>query len=249
MALETSRDEMEQELLADLMANGIDRDTAINAICATYTGQEHSVALRAALEFNAAKKSRLHLQPAPPAPTAAAKQPAKRVAAKPKPAPKPDNSDERLKAAAENLDADLSAIESPANSEKAGELRSWLDQRDAYREKRKKLKKEKTMTPTTGATGERMCGKPGCGKKIGPTNRSGFCQSHFYLSTLTGARRGRPKATTGSRRSEPTPPRKTAAKATGVVTICVTEANLNNFWNALSLEEKAELYQRQLEGV
>jgi hypothetical protein len=34
----------------------------------------------------------------------------------------------------------------------------------------------------------------------------------------------------------------------GIATICVTEENLNSFWMRLSLEEKANLFQRQLEG-
>jgi hypothetical protein len=49
------------------------------------------------------------------------------------------------------------------------------------------------------------------------------------------------------------PPRNSAARvetpATGIATICVTEAHMDNFWSKLSLEEKANLFQRQLEGA
>jgi hypothetical protein len=53
--------------------------------------------------------------------------------------------------------------------------------------------------------------------------------------------------------SKPTPPRNSAARVetpiTGIATICVTEAHMDSFWSKLSLEEKANLFQRQLEGA
>lgn len=90
---------------------------------------------------------------------------------------------------------------------------------------------------------EKICGREGCGKKLTAANRSDFCTKHFYDSRrktagTAPARRG-PKAATG----------KTAAPGCGVATICVTEDHLDNFWKKLSLEEKAELFTRQLQGA
>lgn len=66
----------------------------------------------------------------------------------------------------------------------------------------------------------------------------------------THARCVKGKAARAITRSQTPPPRKTAAKpAAGVAMICVTEANLDNFWAKLSLDEKAAIFARQLEGA
>jgi len=40
-----------------------------------------------------------------------------------------------------------------------------------------------------------------------------------------------------------------APKSNGIATLCVTEQHLDSFWMRLTLEEKANLFQRQLEGA
>jgi|GEM_PF-5299631 hypothetical protein len=80
----------------------------------------------------------------------------------------------------------------------------------------------------------------GCGQQT-TTNRSPFVRGH------------NPDAKNFSGKSKSTPPRKIVAtpvaQPSGIATICVTEANLDSFWSRLSLEEKANLFQRQLEGA
>lgn len=66
----------------------------------------------------------------------------------------------------------------------------------------------------------------------------------------TGGRKSAKKTRAASRVS---PPRKNAAtpspKPTGVAMICVSESHLDSFWAKLSLEEKAQIFERQLEGA
>ena len=86
--------------------------------------------------------------------------------------------------------------------------------------------------------------KPGC-TEIAKSNASPYAKGHN--PNVMGTR---PKRS--SRKSKASPPRKTNAKrvpAKSIATICVTEENLDSFWNRLSLEEKANLFQRQLEGA
>jgi hypothetical protein len=116
--------------------------------------------------------------------------------------------------------------------------------------------KEITVKPKTDEEIPRYCGRDGCTKTLTRANKSGFCTKHFYDSKKSGRAPGRP-ATNGDaaakRGSKATPPRNSAARvetpATGIATICVTEAHMDNFWSKLSLEEKANLFQRQLEGA
>lgn len=87
--------------------------------------------------------------------------------------------------------------------------------------------------------------KPGC-TEIAKSNASPYAKGH---NPNLKKKEARPSA----RKSRATPPRKTIAKpaqqANGIATICVTSANLDAFWMRLSLEEKANLFQRQLEGA
>ncbi|HWF06781.1 MAG TPA: hypothetical protein VHA06_24035 [Candidatus Angelobacter sp.] len=88
---------------------------------------------------------------------------------------------------------------------------------------------------------KRLCGC-GCGTAL--VNRHPFIKGHKPDQNKTprgSAHRARPAS----------PPRKIVAKPeplAGIATICVTETNLDKFWMSLSLEEKANLFQRQLEG-
>jgi hypothetical protein len=118
-------------------------------------------------------------------------------------------------------------------------------------------KKEITVKPTPDDDNiPRYCGRDGCTKTLTRANKSGFCTKHFYDSKKSGRAPGRP-ATNGKaaapRGSKATPPRNPPARVetpeNGIATICVTEDNLNSFWMKLSLEEKANLFQRQLEGA
>lgn len=86
---------------------------------------------------------------------------------------------------------------------------------------------------------------PGC-TEIAKSNASPYAKGHNpNLKNKTA----RPAA----RRSKASPPRKTNAKpaqpANGVATICVREEHLDNFWKKLPLEEKVNIFQRQLEGA
>lgn len=83
-----------------------------------------------------------------------------------------------------------------------------------------------------------------CGTMLRKDNTDGVCKK---------CRKSGPKATASPHKPKASPPRnlvsRPARPATGIATICVTEENLNAFWMKLSLEEKANLFQRQLEGA
>lgn len=85
----------------------------------------------------------------------------------------------------------------------------------------------------------------GCGEPA-KSNRSPYIKGHNPNAKrkTKNAKPARPVASTASslRDSDSTP-------RPGVATICVTETNLDNFWSKLSLEEKAALYQQQLENA
>jgi hypothetical protein len=94
-----------------------------------------------------------------------------------------------------------------------------------------------------------VCSVEGCTTPLGKKNRTGRCAPHYYVrkgKRGSSARRATPPRKLKTKRGRPA---SGAPKQDGVVTICVTETNLDNFWQKLSLEEKAELYQRQLEGA
>ena len=118
---------------------------------------------------------------------------------------------------------------------------------------RQEEKKERTTMRLTDE--ERAQRKScACGTLLRKDNSDGVCKecrnAGKKASDTNGnasPKRGRP------RNPQPAPPRKSVSKpaqpANGIATICVTEANLNSFWMGLSLEEKANLFQRQLEGA
>ena len=128
----------------------------------------------------------------------------------------------------------------------------WLQEKQCYREKRKQnkvltpepevRKKESTMEP-------RKCAHEGCEKKLIARNKSGFCTEHFYdskrKSSTTGSSRHAARKTVAKRGRKP---RAQEPAKSGIATICVSEAHLDNFWSKLSLDEKAEIFTRQLEG-
>jgi hypothetical protein len=165
----------------------------------------------------------------------------------------------------------------PAGEADVEEIAGWLQQRKHYREKRKTRKKENiTMEGTNkpprlckcGCGGiaksnrspyakghqpnrettpqPRVCSVQGCGKKLRSDNKTGVCTPH---------QQGMIAGTTPSKaaRSKSTPPRKSnstpAPAPVGVATICVTETHLDYFWSKLSLDEKAAIFTRQLEGA
>ena len=86
--------------------------------------------------------------------------------------------------------------------------------------------------------------RPGC-TEIAKSNASPYAKGH------NPNKKAKAKTKRVARRASPT--RKKAAtrvkQNSGVATICVTETNLDNFWAKLSLEEKAALYQQQLENA
>jgi hypothetical protein len=94
---------------------------------------------------------------------------------------------------------------------------------------------------------KRLCAC-GCGTPL--VNRHPYIKGH-------APNQKKPRAKSHAPRTTATPPRKTVAKpvigvstpATGVATICVTEQHMDHFWSKLSLEEKANLFQMQLEGA
>jgi hypothetical protein len=109
----------------------------------------------------------------------------------------------------------------------------------------KDVQKEKEIEEMNKTSEVRICPVEGCANKLNANNKSGFCAGHWYES-----QKSKPA---GARKSKPaSPPRKIVAKPeplAGIATICVTETNLDAFWMRLSLEEKANLFQRQLEGA
>jgi hypothetical protein len=108
-------------------------------------------------------------------------------------------------------------------------------------------KKEDSMkTPETGKE-LRLCAC-GCGEQT-KSNRSPFIKGHNPKTK----KKVSPSAGKKRKTRRVSPPRKNNAKAiqpaNGVATICVTEAHLDSFWMKLSLEEKAQIFTRQLEGA
>jgi hypothetical protein len=87
--------------------------------------------------------------------------------------------------------------------------------------------------------------KPGC-TEIAKSNSSIYAKGHNPNLKKKAAR-------PAARKTKATPPRnsvsRSAPKPNGVATLCVTEQHLDSFWMRLSLEEKANLFQRQLEGA
>ena len=91
---------------------------------------------------------------------------------------------------------------------------------------------------------KRTCAHPECETPITQGNKSGYCTKHFYWSKKKSQTHG---ANRSARKASP--PRKSIAKPNGAVaTICVTESNLDAFWAKLSIEEKADLFSKQLEA-
>ncbi len=97
-----------------------------------------------------------------------------------------------------------------------------------------------------------------CGTLLRKDNSDGVCKPCRKSARSTNAepsnKRGRPlKSQTTPPRNTVAKPRKAEAKAAtpgvGIATICVTEQHMDHFWSKLSLEEKANLFQLQLEGV
>jgi hypothetical protein len=161
----------------------------------------------------------------------------------------------------------------PAPLADAEEVAGWLAERDSYREKRKKEKKELPMPPEKQPrlckcgcgeiaksnaspyakghkpnqkknTESRVCSVAGCGKQLRADNKSGICTPH---------QKGMLAETKPSKvaRSKSTPPRKlnSTPAPVGVATISVTETHLDYFWSKLTLDEKATIFTRQLEGA
>lgn len=94
-----------------------------------------------------------------------------------------------------------------------------------------------------------------CGTLLRKDNSDGLCKVCRKAARKAGepspkvaSKRGRP------RKSKATPPRNSTARVEtpangGIATICVTEAHMDNYWSKLSLEEKANVFQRQLESA
>jgi hypothetical protein len=100
--------------------------------------------------------------------------------------------------------------------------------------------KERTNMPP------RLCQcKPGC-TEIAKSNASPYARGH---NPNLKKKVARPAA----RKSKASPPRnsvsRSAPKPNGVATLCVSEEHLNNFLLKLSLEQKTNIVQRQLEGA
>jgi hypothetical protein len=133
----------------------------------------------------------------------------------------------------------------PAAPQKKASPAQQMDRDKRKQQKKKKKEEKETVIPKHPIKSEkppRLCGC-GCGGEL--KGRWPFLKGHGAQPPVRTHKRQQRR-----RRSESTPPRKTAAKpTTGIATICVTEANLDNFWSRLSLEEKAALYQLQLEGA
>lgn len=94
-------------------------------------------------------------------------------------------------------------------------------------------KENATMPAITDAI--RTCSHPLCKTQITLGNKSGACTKHFHWA----------KQELLNNKGRTLPPRNGSA---AVATICVTESNLDAFWARLSIEEKAEIFSRQLEA-
>jgi hypothetical protein len=105
---------------------------------------------------------------------------------------------------------------------------------------------EKTKMQVVART-PRLC-ECGCGE-IAKSNASPYAKGHNpNQNPATEPHAGSPAK---AARSKSTPPRKlnSTPAPMGVATICVTETHLDNYWMKLSLDEKAAIFTRQLEGA
>src|SRR5262249_16185634 len=91
-----------------------------------------------------------------------------------------------------------------ANADSAVAVRGWLNEREQYREKRRR---KKTTMNANDSTAVRVCGREGCGRQLKATNKSGFCTPHWYDSKKKGA-----AGTTSDHRSQASALRKPAAQ-------------------------------------
>lgn len=99
----------------------------------------------------------------------------------------------------------------------------------------------------------KVCGASKFGKscdvEIRPSNKSGFCPKHFYLSKKAepAAKDERPKV--AKRRSAPpqanghsTNGHSTKANGNGTAMIELSESQLDRWWSAFDLTRKAEVF-------
>lgn len=102
------------------------------------------------------------------------------------------------------------------------------------------------------------CRHPQCGTTLRSDNKSGVCGDHYFWGKKNPVDgQPTPKSLKAS------PPRKSAAKpltplirgtravlgiSEATANICVPEAALDNFWRNLTVQEKADLFVRQLQG-
>jgi hypothetical protein len=100
---------------------------------------------------------------------------------------------------------------------------------------------------TKGDKPKRVCAC-GCGRPL--VNRHPYIKGHNPDAKKTSAR---PRSPRNGKDYKASPPRnsvsRSAPKPNGIATLCVTEQHLDSFWMKLTLEEKANLFQRQLEGA
>lgn len=88
---------------------------------------------------------------------------------------------------------------------------------------------------------QKVCGEPGCGKKLQDRNGSGYCGKHFYRSkqgSPVRKKRGRPAGTVTNRGAE----RVSLQGANGAVAmVALPEAKLDAWWQSLSVGRKGEI--------
>jgi len=110
--------------------------------------------------------------------------------------------------------------------------------------------KERTMKLTDEERAARK--KCACGTLLRKDNSDGVCKECRKAAKKAASRSG-DAAPARPRKSKGSPPRnsvsRSAPKPNGVATLCVTEQHLDTFWSRLSLDEKTNLFQRQLDGV
>jgi hypothetical protein len=141
-------------------------------------------------------------------------------------------------------------------SPNAEAIAGWLSTREHYRKKRKQQKAQPSPHPKgkLDMHSAKKCSHPECETPLTERNKSGYCAKHFYYSKKNKPPRGARRVARKSTKADhfPTIPiiatRKSAKSQNGtaVATICVTEANLNAFWQKLSIDEKADLFMKQL---
>lgn len=157
----------------------------------------------------------------------------------------------------------VSAIQTPAigkneDGDQACRLHGGLEPMEHRMEQSSTRSTRSTLEPVSytkvadfHAMGERFCSFEGCGKKLRSDNHADLCKIHRYVKKNAERKKQQQALRQDAIKTSPAeviddqvqPARLTTA------TITVTEAMLDNYWNRLPIDLKAQVIQNLLEDL